>query len=439
MKHTPILIAALTLSTSSALAQDLEHSSPPQEHPIFLVGATVHTITGETIENGVVSFADGKIGIVGKADDVMPRISLGPDTEIIDLTGKHLYPGLIDSVTRLGLEEITAVRAMRDYNEVGDMTPEVRAYVAVNPDSTVIPTARSNGVFTFGVFPSGGTLPGRASLLKADGWTTEDLAIDRDAGLIINWPTMRASGTNAKRIKERRDQRLESLNTVFDNAISYAKSHENKDLRLEAIATTLPGPNQEPVLINANDIDQITAAVNWAVGRDLDPIIVGGRDAHLCTDLLVSTNTPVIVGGTYNFPKRNDAAYDQPYTLPSQLESAGVLWSLTMSGRHAHERNLPEAAGISVAHGLDHDAALRSITINAAKILGLDSRLGSIEPNKDATLFVTDGDILNVTTIVEHGWIMGSTIDLGNKQTDLRDKYREKYRQLDMIESENDN
>jgi imidazolonepropionase-like amidohydrolase len=434
MNHTATLITTLAIAATGAMAQDLEHTAPEQDHPIFLVGATVHTISGETIENGVVSMIEGRIGIVGKADDIMPRISLGPDTEIIDLSGKHLYPGLIDSVTVLGLEEVSAVRATLDKNETGDMTPEVRAYVAVNPDSTVIPTARANGILNFGVFPTGGTIPGRASVLQADGWTTEDLAVQRDAGLIINWPRMRYSGDNARRQRERRDERIESINEVFRNAAAYTKGHEERDLKLEAIATTLPGDNQNPVFINAEDYDQITAAVNWAVELGLDPVIIGGRDAHLCTDLLTSTGTPVIIGGTYNFPKRDDAGYDDPYTLPAKLEAAGVQWSLTMSGRFAHERNLPEAMGISVAHGLDHDAALRGITLEAANILGVGDMLGSIESGKHATLVVTDGDILDVTSIVEHAWIQGRTIELTNKQTDLRDKYREKYRQLDIID-----
>ena len=435
MKHTTALITTLALTAAGALAQDLEHTAPPQDHPVFLVGATVHTVSGETIENGVVSFADGIIGIVGKADDIMPRISLSPDSEIIDLSGKHLYPGLIDSVTVLGLQEVSAVRATLDKNETGDMTPEVRAYVAVNPDSTVIPTARTNGILSFGVFPVGNTIPGRASVLQADGWTTEDLAIERDAGLIINWPRMRYSGDNARRNRERRDERLDSIDRVFRDAMSYVQEHDERDLKLEAIATTLPSAeDQNPVFINADRYDEITAAVNWAHDLGLKPVIVGGRDAHLCTDLLVSTDTPVIVGGTYGFPKRSDAGYDDPYTLPAKLEAAGVRWSLTMSGRFAHERNLPEAMGISVAHGLDHDAALRGITLNAANILGVGDRLGSIEPGKHATLFVSDGDILDVTSIVEYAWIAGSKIEMTNKQTELRDKYREKYRQLDMIE-----
>jgi imidazolonepropionase-like amidohydrolase len=435
MKYTATLIMTLAVAASGAMAQDLEHSAPAQDHPIFLVGATVHTVSGETIENGVVSFTDGILGIVGKADEIMPRISLSPDSEIIDLSGKHLYPGLIDSVTILGLEEVSAVRATLDKNEVGDMTPEVRAYVAVNPDSTVIPTARSNGILTFGVFPVGGTIPGRASVLKADGWTTEDLAIERDAGVIISWPRMRYSGDNAKRQRDRRDERINNLTQVFAEAKSYAQEHEVRDLKLEALATVLDSAeNQHPVFINADDYDQITAAVNWATETGLKPVIVGGRDAHLCTDLLISTNTPVIIGGTYGFPKRNDGAYDEPYTLPAKLEAAGVQWSLTMSGRFAHERNLPEAMGISVAHGLDQDAALRGITLEAAQILGIDDTLGSIEPGKHATLIVSDGNILDVTSIVEHAWIQGRSVELTNKQTELRDKYREKYRQLDLID-----
>ena len=438
MKYTTKIITTLALTTTLAAAQDLTPSAPPQDHPIFLVGATVHTISGETIENGVVSITEGKIGIVSD-HEIMSRIRLSADTEIIDLTGKHLYPGMIDSITTLGLQEISAVRAMNDYNEVGDMTPEVRAYVSVNPDSTVIPTARSNGVLTFGVFPTGGTIPGRASVLQADGWTNEDMALARDAGLIINWPRMRNTGKNKSKANDRRDQTIENLNTIFDNATTYAAKHDEIDLKLETITTVLPSENQNPIFINANDYDQITTAINWAKSRNLNPIIVGGRDAHLCTDLLISTNTPVIIGGTYNFPKRPDAPYDQPYTLPAKLEAAGVLWSLSMSGRHAHERNLPEAIAIAVAHApnnsLSQEAALRAITLNAAKILGLDDQLGSIETGKAATLFVSDANILNVTSIVTQAWIQGRSIDLANKQTKLRDKYQEKYRQLNLIES----
>tara|TARA_R110002096_G_scaffold344921_7_gene538145 strand:+ start:94484 stop:95770 length:1287 start_codon:yes stop_codon:yes gene_type:complete len=419
-------LAATSIASvlSTASAQDLAPSAPPQDHPIFLVGATAHTVSGETIENAVVSMNEGKIWIVGDADQIMPTLSLSPDSEIINLDGMHIYPGLIDSVTNLGLEETSAVRATLDHNEVGPMTPEVRAYVAVNPDSVVIPVARTNGVLTVGVFPTGGTIPGRASILSTDGWTTEDLALVRDAGLIISL----------------RDNNTDELNEIFDQAESYRHAHTKTDQRLEAISTVLPSQSenedQSPVFMLANTFDQITNSINWAQSRNLRPIIVGGRDAHLCTDLLTSTNTPVIIGGTYEFPKRTDSPYDASYTLPQRLDDAGVQWSLTMSSRFGHERNLPDAAAIAVAHGLSPQAALHGITLGAAQILGVDHLLGSIEKGKLATLIITDGDILETTTVVQAAYIQGRSIDLGNKQTELRDTYREKYRQLGLIKSE---
>jgi imidazolonepropionase-like amidohydrolase len=425
MKLTrPIIVASLVTLATSATAQDLTPTAPEQDHPIFLVGATAHTITGTPIENALVTINEGKIGMVGKADELMPILSVSPDTQIIDLSGMHIYPGLIDSVTTLGLQETSAVRATLDHNEVGSMTPEVRAYVAVNPDSVVIPTARTNGVLTVGVFPTGGAIPGRASIITTDGWTTEDLALDRDAGLVISL----------------RDNNLDDLNDIFDQAVAYNQAHNETDQRLEAITTVLPSQNQSddqnPVFLRANTFDQITTAVNWATDRNLKPIIVGGRDAHLCTDLLVSTNTPVIIGGTYTFPKRADAPYDSQYALPQKLDDAGVQWTITMASRFAHERNLPDAAAIAVAHGLDHDKALRAITLSAAQILGVDEHLGSIEKGKHATLIITDGDILETTSVVQHAFIEGKAIDLTNKQTELRDIYREKYRQLGLIEED---
>ncbi|MBO6512540.1 MAG: amidohydrolase family protein [Phycisphaerales bacterium] len=423
MNRITTFAAACTVSISAiAHAQDLAPSAPPQENPVILVGATAHTISGETIENALVSINEGKIGMVGRADEIMPRISLSENTQIIDLSGKHIYPGLIDSVTILGLEEVSAVRATRDHNEVGDMTPEVRAYVAVNPDSTVIPVARTNGILTAGVAVTGGTIPGRASVISTDGWTTEDLAISRDAGLIISL----------------NDNNIDRLDKIFAQALAYSQAHNEIDQRLEAITTVLPDQSdnneQNPVFMRANTYEQITKSINWALKHNLKPIIVGGRDAYLCTDLLTSTNTPVIIGGTYTFPKRADAPYDARYTLPKKLNDAGVRWSLTMSSRFGHERNLPDAAAIAVAHGLSQEAALHGITLGAAQILGVDHLIGSIEPGKYATLIVTDGNILETTTLVEAAYIQGRSIDLTNKQTELRDTYREKYRQLNMID-----
>lgn len=429
--------------TTNALAQDLTPVAPAQTNPVFLVGATVHTANGEVIENGVVSMNEGKIGLVGRADDIMPRIRLSADTQVIDLTGKHIFPGFIGAVTLLGLDEINAVRAMRDFDEVGDASPEVRAYVSVNPDSTLLPVARANGVLTAGVFPTGGLLPGRASVIAMEGWTNEDLALDRDAGVIINWPSMRARRNRFNEesggATDRAAERVAALDNWLDQAIAHralvaADASTPADLRLEALATILPdqpeGNTQNPVFINADDYDQIVAAVNWAAGRKLKPVIVGGRDAALCTDLLKAHDAAVILSGVFGFPKRNDSAFDDVFTLPARLEAAGVRWCLASGAETGHERNLPDNAAMAVAYGLPLEAGLRAITANAANILGMGAELGTIEPGKRATLIVTDAHALEITTTVEQAWIDGRAIDLTNKQTELRDKYREKYRQL---------
>lgn len=442
MLRTITTIAAAALC-SVAAAQDLTTTAPAQTNPVFLVGATVHTGTGEVIENGVVSFNEGKIGLIGKADDIMSRIRLTADTRVIDLTGKHIFAGMIGAVTLLGLDEISSVRAMRDFDEVGDATPEVRAYVSVNPDSTLIPVVRTNGVLTAGVFPTGGLIPGRASVIAMDGWTNEDMAIDRDAGVIINWPSMRPRRDRFDEDDDepdtgRLDERLALLDAWFDQALAYRKSENAPaDLRLEALATVLAGAeDQNPVFINADDYDQIVAAVNWAAGRGLRPVIVGGRDAAMCTDLLRAHDAAVIVSGVHRFPKRADSAFDDAFTLPARLEAAGVRWCLASGAETGHERNLIDNAAMAVAYGLPLEAGLRSITSSAAQILGVGDELGTIEQGKRATLIVTDGHALEVTTTVERAFIDGRAIDLSNKQTILRDKYREKYRQLGVTRGE---
>jgi hypothetical protein len=276
-------------------------------------------------------------------------------------------------------------------------------------------------------------------VIALDGWTNEDMALDRDAGLIINWPTMR-SGRN--RFGEERgggddriEQRMATLNDWFDQALAYRALKKSDastptDLRLEALGTVLPGDGQNPVFIRADDYDQIVAAVNWAAGRNFKPVIIGGQDAHLCTDLLKAHDAAVVVQGVHRFPKRADSAFDDAFTLPAKLEAAGVRWCLASGAETGHERNLLDNAGMAVAYGLPLEAGVRSLTSSAAEILGMGDELGTLENGKRATLIVTDGHALENTSFVVHAFIDGRTIDLSNKQTELRDKYREKYRQL---------
>jgi len=363
------------------------------------------------------------------------------NAERIDADGLRCYPGLIGANTTTGLTEISAVRATRDYNEVGQMTPEVRAAVSVNPDSMIIPVTRINGVLTVGVLPSGGHVPGRASLLRMDGWTWEDMTIDDDMGLVINWPNMRVSSapwvkTSDEEQRKNIKDRIDSIDGLFVSARAYFASREadgsiETDIRMESMAGVLN--RESPVIISANELEQIESAALWADANGLRAVIIGGRDSWLCTDLLKKLDVAVIVTGTHRMPRRRDGAYDEAFTLPSKLEAAGVRWCLSTGGgpfQTPHERNLPYHAATAVAYGLDHDAAIRAITLSPAQILGVGDSMGSIDQGKSATLLLTDGDPLEQTTRIHLALIDGRRIDLRSKHTELNEKYREKYDQL---------
>jgi len=422
------------LLAAAAAAQDLTAKAPPQQGPLALVGGTVHPVSGPPVEGGFVFFTDGRIVAVGAG-------GAPPGAEVVDVTGKHVYPGLIEANSNLGLVEIGAVRATRDFDEVGDITPEVRACVAVNPDSWLIPVTRSNGVLVFATFPQGGMVPGRLSVMRADGWTWEDMAILPDAGLVVGWPVPRPryvpygalqEDELAKGIRES----MERVRNAFADARAYldAKAADPAlpaDVRWEAMRPVLTGAR--PVFFEAQDTDEITTAVEFAAANGLKAVIVGGQDAALCTDLLKERDVAVLIADLNRFPKRSDSDFDEAYALPAKLEAAGVKWCLASGERTANVRNLPYAAARAAAYGLPKDAALKGITFYAAQVLGVADRFGSIEKGKSATLIVTGGDPLEPTTKVEMAFIDGRRIDLTNKQTALHEKYREKYRQLGLL------
>ncbi|MEM9559002.1 MAG: amidohydrolase family protein [Planctomycetota bacterium] len=449
MNTLSTLLSAIVLLAAAALApaQDLTRTAPEQSAPVFLVGAEVHTVSGEVIPDGVVAFNDGVITLVGRRADVMPRINLSPDSRVIDATGHRVYPGLIASNTRLGLTEIGAVRATHDYNETGPLTPEVTPAVSVNPDSTLIPVARSNGILTFASVPSGGRVPGALSVMRAEGWTWEDMTIARRAGIVLSWPNMRPAyrafpGANTPADPA---EAVAAIDALFTRAQAYdalrrADDNAPIDIRMESMRNLFAeaASQQIPLFINANDIDQIRAAVTWAAARGLKAVIVGGRDAPLVSDLLVAHDVPVVLSGTHTWPKRADSPHDDPFTLPKRLADAGVTFAIDTSDRDGNVRNLPYETARSAAFGLDPAHALRSITLDAAAILGVADQLGSIDRGKRATLLVTEGDILEVTTNIKHAFVDGREIDLTNKQTELRDKYREKYRQLGTIPAQDE-
>ncbi|MCH8269907.1 MAG: amidohydrolase family protein [Planctomycetes bacterium] len=440
--HTHLTLAALALATP-ALAQDLTHKAPPQDHLIAIVNATVHTISGPTIDTGYVVFEHGVITQVGQGG-----FNLTGPGEVIDATGKHVYPGLIGAVTQTGLTEFGSLGDTVDHNELGQFKPEVRAATAVNPDSAIIPVTRSAGILVTGVFPTSGRVRGRASVVQLDGWTWEDMTVLGDAGLVISWPNarpIRAPWMNRSESEQRDRARkeLDELSQFFDQAKAYMEARAidptvTTDIRFEAMRSVFAdGPQRRPVFIFANDIDQITDAVTWAATYDLGVILVGGRDAPLVAELLKTHGVGVIVSGTHKFPKRNDSNYDDAFTLPKRLQDAGIRWCLASGQGAAHERNLMHNAATAVAFGLSQGDAIRAITLSAAEMLGVAGTLGSIDIGKSATLIIADGTPLEITTSIERAFIDGRDIDLTNKQTKLNDKYREKYRQLGVDNSGN--
>lgn len=442
---------AASVLAGVARAQDLTHKAPAQSEAIAIVSATLHPVSGPAIEGGFVVFEKGTISQIGSG-----KLETGPDTRVIDGRGLHVYPGLISASTQLGLVEFGLVRQSRDYDEAGDTSPEVRAIAAVNPDSTLFPVTRSAGVLIAGVFPSGGVVSGQPGVIRLDGWTWEEMAVEQSVGLRVNWPNARPS--TSPFVTTGRDEQVaairrntDAIDQLFKSAIAYRSARAtdaatSADVRYDAMLGVLPPSDQKPevsfsgrqrsVFIQASDADQITQAVTWAVGLGLRPVIVGGRDAPECAELLKKYKVPVVLNGTYGFPRRDDAGYDDAYSLPARVDAAGVAWCLTAGGEPPNERWLAHQAGMAVRHGLSTDAALRSITLSAAETLGIADRYGSLEKGKSATLLVTDGDVLEVMTNVKRAFIDGREIDLTNKQTKLRDKYRERYKQMGLIKGE---
>jgi len=450
MKITPAeisnlqqLILFLLIGFIGQITASDQIPAPPQDHPIALKGATIHTVAGKIIEDGTILFEQGVITAIGT------NVTLPDETEVIELPDKHIYPGLIAANTALGLTEISAVRATRDYSETGEINPNVRAEVAFNPDSELLPVARANGITLALSVPAGGLISGMSALMMLDGWTWEDMVIKAPVGLHINWPNMRiypSSKKSEEKQKKERDEKIKEIRDAFADARAYMKAKENEeqkeipyhetDSRWEAMIPVLKG--NIPVFIRANEMQEIQAAIDWASEENVKMILVDGYDAWRITDLLKEKDVPVIITEIHRLPMRRWEGYDTPFTLPIKLYEAGIKFCIAGSGGSfdaAHERNLPYQAATAAAYGLPKEEALKSVTIYPAEILGVSDRAGSLEVGKDATIIVTDGDPLEITTQVLMEFIQGREIDLSSRHTQLYEKYLEKYRQGGIIEN----
>ncbi|GDX91135.1 MAG: amidohydrolase family protein [Planctomyces sp.] len=429
-----LLLLSACLSVQSALASD-QIPGAPQKKPVALVNGVLHTVSGPVIEAGTIVFDNGRITELG------PRMQPPPNADVIDLQGRHVYPGMIESHSQLGLTELSSTRATIDTSEVGLLNPNVTAATAVNPDSELIPVTRANGVLVALSAPSGGLVSGKASLLQLDGWTSVDMTLQRESGLVINWPASfrssffgppSAGGAGG----EAGGSQVQELRNLFTDARAWSKARtaspetQRYDIRFASMQSVLAG--KVPLIVAADEAEEIQAAVAFGVEQKLQVIIFGGYDAESCAELLRRYQVPVIVSAVHRDPRNDHDDYDAAYTLPERLRKAGIRFCISGSARSEtwNTRNLPYQAATAAAYGLPRDEALKSVTLYPAQILGVADRLGSLEPGRDATIFVSTGDPLETDSQVTQAWIQGRVVDLNSRHTQLAGKYGEKFRRL---------
>ncbi|WP_046757391.1 amidohydrolase family protein [Kordia jejudonensis] len=427
-KHIYIYTLCLTVLCSSlSFAQQTPASE--QKETISIVGATAHIGNGQVIENAVIVFENGKIIRIGAAGTTQTA------GKVIDAKGKHVYPGFIAPNSTLGLVEVDAVRASRDQQETGSINPHVRSLIAYNTESKVIESCRPNGILTAQVTPRGGRVSGTSSIVQLDAWNWEDAVIKEDDGIHMNWPRSSSRGRwwlgepRGLRPNKNYAKQLQDIQDVFNNAVSYLNGTKSpKHLPFEAMAGLLNGTQK--LFVHVDSEKGILDAISFAKKNNLKLVIVGGYSAHKVATTLRQNNVPVLLHRTHSVPKTDDEDYDLSYKKAKILTDAGVLVGLENSGQmeRMNTRNLPFLAGTVAAQGLDKEKALQLITSNTAKILGIDDQLGTLEVGKDATLFISEGDALDMrTNILTYAFIQGRMLSLETHQTKLWKRYMNKF------------
>ncbi len=424
-------LAALLLTAAAAgFAPRAVHADD-----FALVGGTVHPASGPAIANGTVVVRHGRIESVGAG-------AAPAGLPAIDCHGKHVYPGLVSANTDIGLIEIESVRGTVDDAEIGNINPNVRAEIEVNPESEHIPVARINGITSALIIPRGGAIAGTSAILHLDGWTFEDMTIKAPVALHVNWPNMSIVhnffvAASDEEQKKQREDAIAAIRKAFDDARAYdqavAAEHQpaiprhDRDVKWDAMVKAVRG--EIPVYFHASALNQISAVLRFCDEEKLTHIgIVGGNDAWRIAEELKLRKIPVLCDATLEVPRHRWDPYDAAYTLPAKLAKAGVQYCITDGGGSWNARNLPYNASMAAAFGLDRDEALRAVTLYPAQILGVADRVGSIEPGKVADLVVADGDLLEDATHVEQVWINGRQISMETKQTRLFHKYDQRPR-----------
>ena len=412
-------------------------AGPAGAETLALVGATAHPVSSPPVENAVILVEDGKIAGIGAG------LAVPEGAVVIDLAGQHVYPGFIHPGSILGLIEISSVRGTRDTSEVGQLNSNIRAEVAFHADSMLLPASLSGGILTAHVVPQGDGFRGTSAVMRLEGWNWEDMTIAAPAGMHLSYPRLLPRSRSfrpesAESVKERKDKALEAINQALDDAAAYARAVAAADAgtgpavdfdpRLAALGPVLSGT--VPLFIHADEKTQIESALDWAGERGLDNIIlVAGPDAAYLGERLAADGIPVILDGVHRRPARDWEPYDTAYTAAARLHEAGVKLAIGDGGGASNARNLPFEAAMAASFGLPKEEALRSITLGAAEILGIDDRLGSLDSGKEATFMVTDGDPLEIRTHIARAWIGGQEVNLSaDRQKQLFEKYNNRPR-----------
>ena len=419
MKNKTLLIIISLIIATSANGQK----------PILFIGGTAHLGNGEVIKTSAISMQNGKFDLV--ADASMIRIDPDAFDTIYKIYGKHVYPSFIVPNTTLGITEIDAVRASNDYREVGLINPNVRSLIAYNTDSKLAKTVRTNGVFIAQVTPRGGLISGQSSIMYLNGDNWEDAVLKADDGIHINWPNSYystgwwAEPGETKKNNEYRNK-INELEKLFTKAKAYEQSANVLDLKMESMKGLFNGLKN--LYIHANSANDIRDAIDFSEKYQvINLIIVGGEDALDVSDIIIKKNIPIILNRVHRLPKSQDSPIDEPFQQAKKLEDAGVLFSLSYEGdmEAMGARNLPFTAGTTIAYGQEYEKAVQSLTLNTAKILGIDQNVGSIESGKNATFFISSGDALDMkTNNVENAFIDGVAVNLDNHQKELFRKYK---------------
>jgi imidazolonepropionase-like amidohydrolase len=427
-KMKKIFLSLLMLSAMLVKAQDNVYPAAAQTQTIALTNATIHIGNGQVIENGTIVFANGKIVEVGTSANTA-------GAKVIDCKGKHIYPGIIAAESDLGLNEIGAVRASQDKRELGELNPSVRSIVAYNADSKVIGTLRSNGILLSNVVPDGGIISGSSSVVQLDAWNWEDAAYKIDNGIHFRMPSL--SGTRRRFGGGQQTQedpvrvamdRIDNVRMFLQQAKAYYEEgkHEHTNVKFESVKGLF---NKTQIFfVHCELVKEMMIATDFAREFGFRTVIVGGNDSWKIADYLRDNNIGVILNQMHNEPITADDDIEQPYKTASILQNAGVLYAISDQESSTRGRNVMFNAGVAAGYGLTKEQALQAVTLNAAKILGIDDKTGSLEKGKDANIVVSEGDLLDIkSSVVINAFIQGKEITLDDKGKQLNERYKHKY------------